>query len=110
MLSEESKFTHSIGRRPCFFFEVFEVFAVQFSQSLSGAFSSHHAHVPGGRAAPIPEIIHFPIDQNLKIPEPFPQGPGRRGMDPRGKWIFSTLDDMLEDYIPARTERVFQAR
>jgi hypothetical protein len=47
----------------------FEVFEVRSLRKLSGTLSSHHAHMPGGRAAPIPEIIHFPVNQNLKIPE-----------------------------------------
>jgi len=65
--------------------------------------------MPAGRTAPVPEIIPFPVGQDLEIPEQFPQGAGGRGVNPRSEGILSALEDMLEHEITARTDRILQA-
>jgi len=61
--------------------------------------------MPGRRAAPIAVVVHFPVIQNLKIPEQFPQNPWRRGLDIVGRlllrlrelpWIQLRFDRLLD--------------
>ena len=51
---------------PGFIRSVF-MFSLCSEWNLQEVFSGHHADVFSGRATPIPVVIHFPVNQNLKI-------------------------------------------